>query len=51
VVDSPPAGRIAELRQIIDKLVFTLPSKRRKVEPLIPRIVTETGTVSEEEEE
>jgi hypothetical protein len=51
VVDSPPPGRISELRQIIDKLVFTLPSKRRKVEPLIPRIVAETGTVSEEEDE
>jgi hypothetical protein len=51
VADSPPAGRISELRQIIDKLVFTLPSKRKKVEPLIPRIIAESGTVSEEEEE
>jgi hypothetical protein len=51
VVATPPQGRIAELRQIIDKLVFPLPSRRRKVEPLIPRIAAETGTVSEEEEE
>jgi hypothetical protein len=51
VVSTPPQGRIAELRQIIDKLVFPLPSKRKKAEPLIPRIAAETGTVSEEEEE
>jgi hypothetical protein len=51
VVETPPQGRISELRQIIDGLVFTLPSKRTKVEPLIPRIAAETGTVSEEEEE
>jgi hypothetical protein len=51
VVETPPQGRIAELRQIIDKLVFPLPSKRKKVEPLIPRIAAETETASEEEEE
>jgi hypothetical protein len=51
VVETPPQGRISELRQIIDKLGFTLPSKRKKVEPLIPRIAAETGTASEEEEE
>lgn len=51
LVETPPQGRIAELRQIIDKLVFTLPSKRKKVEPLIPRIAAESGTVPEEEEE
>jgi hypothetical protein len=51
VVETPPQGRISELRQIIDKLVFPLPSKRRKIEPLIPHIVAETETVSEEEEE
>lgn len=50
VVETPPQGRIAELRQIIDRLVFPLPS-RRKAEPLIPHIAAETGTVPEEEEE
>ncbi len=50
VVETPPQRRISELRQIIDKLTFPLPSKRRKVEPLLPRIAEETKTVSEEEE-
>jgi len=51
VVETPPKGRISELRQIIDKLTFPPPSKRRKVEPWLPRITAETGTASEEEEE
>ena len=51
VVETPPQGRISELRQIIDKLVLPLPSKRRKVEPLLPRITEETTIVPEEEEE
>ncbi|GAH15644.1 unnamed protein product [marine sediment metagenome] len=46
-----PMGRLAELRQMIDKLTFPLPSKRRKAEPLLPYIGGETGIVSEEEEE
>jgi hypothetical protein len=41
VVETPPQGRISELRQIINKLVFPLPSKRRRVEPLLPRIAEE----------
>jgi hypothetical protein len=41
VVETPPQGRIKELRQIIDKLTFPLPSKRKKVEPLLPRIAEE----------
>lgn len=45
------AGRLAELRQMIDKLPFPSPSKRRKVEPLVPRIRGETLVESEEEEE
>jgi hypothetical protein len=49
VVKTPPQGRIAELRQIIDKLVLTLPSKRRKIEPLLPRIAEEPKTAPEEE--
>jgi hypothetical protein len=51
VVESPPPGRIAELRQIIDKLDFSLPSKRKKIEPLLPRIAAGTETIPEEEEE
>jgi len=45
-----PAGRLKELRQIIDKLTF--PSRqRKKVEALLPRVAEETGTAAEEEEE
>jgi hypothetical protein len=40
MVETPPQGRIAELRQIIDKLTFPPPSKRKK-EPLLPRIAEE----------
>jgi len=46
-----PVGRLAELRQMIDKLTFPSPSKRRKAEPLLPYIGGETEIVSEEEEE
>jgi hypothetical protein len=46
-----PKGRLAELRQIIDKLTFPSPGKRKKVEPLLPYITKETEIVSEEEEE
>jgi hypothetical protein len=38
VVETPPKGKIAELRQIIDKLDFPPPSKRKKIEPLLPRV-------------
>jgi hypothetical protein len=51
VVEAPPEGRISELRQMIDKLAFPLPSRRRKAEPLLPRIAEETRTVAEEETE
>ncbi len=51
VLATPPKGRIAELRKIIDKLDFPLPSKQKKIEPLLPRIAGETETASEEEEE
>ena len=45
-----PAGRLKELRQIIDKLTF--PSRqRKKVEALLPRVAKETSTAAEEEEE
>jgi hypothetical protein len=50
VVEAPPQGRITELRQMIDKLTFPLPTKR-KAEPLLPHISGEGGTVAEEEEE
>jgi hypothetical protein len=41
VVETPPQKRISELRQIIDKLTFSPPSKRKKAEPLLPRIAEE----------
>ncbi len=44
------AGKIAELRPVIDKLVPTS-ARGRKVEPLLPHISGEMGIVSEEEEE
>lgn len=46
-----PVGRLAELRQMIDKLTFPSPGKRRKVEPLLPYIRGEAESLSEEEEE
>ena len=46
----PPAGKLTELRQAIDKLTFP-PRKRTKVEALLPHINGETKTVTEEEEE
>lgn len=46
-----PMGRLAELRQMIDKLTFPSPGKRRKVEPLLPYIRGEAESLSEEEEE
>jgi len=51
VLDTQPQERISELRQIIDKLTFPLPSKRKKIEPLLPRIAEETKIVPGEEEE
>ena len=45
-----PVGRLAKLRQMIDKLTFP-PGKRRKAEPLLPYIRGETEIASEEEEE
>jgi hypothetical protein len=41
VVETPPKGRTAELRQTIDKLDFPPPSKQKKIEPLLPRIAEE----------
>jgi hypothetical protein len=46
-----PEDRVKELRRIIDKLVLPSPHKREKAEPLLPRISTETGKVTTEEEE
>jgi hypothetical protein len=40
VVETPPQGRISELRQIIDKLTFPPPSKRKKG-ALLPRLAEE----------
>ena len=46
-----PAGRVAELCQMLDKLTLPPSGKRRKVEPLLPYIGGETGITAEEEEE
>jgi hypothetical protein len=46
-----PEGRVAEIRQMLDKLPLPSTSKRKKVEPLLPRIGGETDVASEEEEE
>lgn len=51
VVETPHQGKISELRQIIDKLTFPPPSRRRKIEPLLPHISGESKTAAEEEEE
>jgi len=46
-----PEGRVAELRQMLDKLILPPSGRRRKAEPLLPYIGGKTGIVSEEEEE
>ena len=51
VVKAEPEGKIGEIRQMLDRLPLPSPGKRRKAEPLLPRIGGETGIVSEEEEE
>jgi hypothetical protein len=50
VVETPPKGRIAELRQIIDKVDFPPPSKQKKIEPLLPRTIERGGEGEEEED-
>jgi len=46
-----PAGRLKELRQVIDKLVFTAPRKTRKAEPLLPYPRGKMNVTTEGEEE
>ena len=46
-----PAERLKELRQVIDKIVFPSPRKRKKAEALLPHISRETSAIIEEEEE
>ncbi len=46
-----PAGKLKELRQIIDKLRPPSPSKLEKAEVLLPQIGRETSIEAEEEEE
>ncbi len=46
-----PAGRLKELRQVIDKLAFPSQRKQGKVEALLPYISKETDIVTETEEE
>ncbi len=51
IVAEAEAGRIKELRQLIDGMTFPLPRKRVKGEALIPRISREAAVPEEEEEE
>jgi hypothetical protein len=51
VVKAGTEGKLAKLRQVIDKLVLPSPGKRRKTEPLVPHIGGEMLVASEEEEE
>lgn len=51
VVKATVVGRVAEIRRMLDKLPSPSASKRKKAEPLLPRIGGETGAVAEEEEE
>jgi hypothetical protein len=44
-------GKLDKLRTMIDKLPSPKAGKRRRAEPLVPRIGGEMGAVSEEEEE
>jgi len=46
-----PAGRLKELRQVIDKIVFPSPRKRQKTEVLLPHIDERASVVASEEEE
>lgn len=47
-----PEDSLKKLRQVIDKLEFSLPRRREKAEALLPRIRGEPGiTIPEEEEE
>ena len=51
VTSRQPKDGVKELRRVIDKLVLPSPYKREKAEPLVPRISTETGKATTEEEE
>jgi hypothetical protein len=51
VVKTGVEGRIAEIRQMLDKLPSPPAGKRTKAGPLLPRIGGGTGVVSEEEDE
>lgn len=46
-----PQDKLRDLRQVVDKLVFSLPRKREKREPLLPRPPQESGVAVIEEEE
>jgi len=46
-----PPGRLAELRQTVDKLALTVPRKMRKAEPLLPYTSRQTYADTEEGEE
>jgi len=51
VVKAGTGGRVAEIRQMLDKLPSPSVGKKTKAGPLLPRIGGGMGTVSEEEEE
>ncbi|MBU2608213.1 MAG: hypothetical protein KKF26_02740 [Chloroflexi bacterium] len=46
-----PPGKIKELRQMIDGLVYSKTRQRSQAEPLLPHIKPDTSQVSEDEEE
>ena len=51
VVRAGAEGKIAGIRQMLDKLPVPSPDKRNKAGPRLPRMGGETGVASEEEEE
>jgi len=46
-----PAGKVNELRQLIDGLSYSRSRERGKLEPLLPYLKSDTGITSEDEEE
>lgn len=46
-----PAGKVNELRQLIDGLSYPRSRKRGKLEPLLPQLKSDTSIMSEDEEE
>jgi hypothetical protein len=51
VVKAGTDERVAEIRQMLDRLPSPLAGKKTEAGPLLPRIGGEIGTVPEEEED